>query len=310
MPYDLIIIGGGPAGLTAGLYAASHRMKTLLLEAGEGGGQPASLYPEKVVENFPGTMNVKGRDLVQQMLSQTMEGGCEVHNHERVHKIEGAPGDFKVTSDLDVHRCKLLILALGAGQYRPKRLGAPGEDRLKDKGVHYKLPDRFDLVGKRLLFVGGGNSALGLALNAAEVAEVHILHRKETFRADAQYVEKVKESGIKTYLGAEVLEIKGKERVESVVVRTPQGTEELAMDMVIINIGFAPELEDLKHWGLEVQDGLIVVDQEMRTSRKGILACGDVVIYPGKYRQIITACGEAAIAVNAAFKELAKPYWA
>ena len=115
---------------------------------------------------------------------------------------------------------------------------------------------------------------------------------------------------VKTYMCSEVEEIKGKEHVETVVLRTPDKVEEIPIDMVIINIGFAPESEDLSKFGVQLDEGQITVNPEMLTSRKGVYACGDIVTYPGKYKQIVTACGEAATAANSAFKYVSKPYWA
>ncbi|MFP4170765.1 MAG: NAD(P)/FAD-dependent oxidoreductase, partial [Methanomassiliicoccales archaeon] len=186
------------------------------------------------------------------------------------------------------------------------------EEEFENKGVSYKVPDKDYLVDKKVLFVGGGNSALDMALIANEVADTYVAHRRNEFRADESVVEQVMESDITTITKAEVEEIKGGDWVESVVLK--QGKEgepkEMDFDHVVINIGFTPEIEELEHWDVDLDGTQILVSPDMRTSRRGVFACGDVVSYPGKYKQIVTGCGEGATAANSAYKFIKDPYWA
>lgn len=312
MDYDLVILGAGPAGLTAGIYAAMRKLKSIIIEAEEPGGQPMSIYPGKGIANYPGIENLEGEELAGRLIAHAKAAGCELHVKERAIGLSDEGEGLRVETDKGSYTTKTVIVSTGAGLNRPKKLGVKGEDKFANKGVFYKLPDKSALRNKRIVFVGGGNSALEMALMACEVADVCLVHRRDEFRADACFVERLEPSGIRTYLCSELDEIKGEDKVESVVIKTltPGKTEELPTDMVIINIGFAVEQEDAASWGAKIEGGLIVVDSEMKTSRKGVFACGDIVAYPGKYKQIVTACGEGATAANSAYKFIQRPYWA
>ncbi len=310
MLYDLIIIGAGPAGLTAGVYARTRKLSTLIIDATIAGGQLASLYPEKGIDNYPGYIMTDAGQLSANLVNHARSMGCEFHEHEKVTTLEDKEGHLQVQTDQGVYETKAVILATGMGLFKPKRVGAIGEEKFEGKGVYYKLPDKEYLLGKDVIFVGGGNSALEMALIACEKAGTCVIHRRNTFRADEAVVERVHNSKIETIMSAEIVEIKGGDHVESVVIRQNGDLVERKADAIIINIGTLNEAEDMKKWGLELEEGLIKVDTDMCTSRRGVFACGDAVAYKGKYKQIVVACGEAAIASNSAYKFIKEPYWA
>ena len=168
MAYDLVIVGAGPAGLTAGVYALQRKLKTLIIDAGEAGGQLINIYPEKVIANYPSVTEVHAHELGWSMVDHAKTSGCEIHEHEVVHDIVDKGDGLVVISDKGEYETKTVILSIGTGLFQPKKLGAPGEDRLEGKGVFYKLPEKKDLAGKRIVFAGGGNSALEMALLASD----------------------------------------------------------------------------------------------------------------------------------------------
>lgn len=308
---DIIIIGAGPAGLTAGIYTRSRKMSTLILDAASAGGQLTSLYPDKGIHNYPGFAEIQAKKLSERLMAHAESMGCEVVESFRAMRIEQGEGCFIVKGEKEEYVSRSVIVAIGMGLFKPRKLGVPGEDCFLGRGVDYVLPDKDKLVDKRVVMIGGGNSALEMAIIADSVADTTLIHRRDCFRADECVVEALDRSNVRRLLETKTISINGEDGVESVTVDCGGELVELPADFVIINIGTTPDLEDLREWGLELDDdGLLIVDSDMKTSRPGVFGCGDVVIYPGKYRQIVTACGEAATAANSAYKFVKKPYWA
>ncbi len=308
---DIIIIGAGPAGLTAGIYTRSRKMSTLILDAVSAGGQLISLYPDKGIHNYPGFAEIQAKKLSERLMAHAESMGCEIRESFRAMRIEQGDGCFIVRGEKEEFRSRSVIVAIGMGLFKPRKLEVPGEERLHGRGVDYVLPEKDSLVDKHVVMIGGGNSALEMAIIADSVADTTLVHRRDCFRADESVVEALDRSGVRRFLETNTVSINGENAVESVTVDCGGELVDLPADFVIINIGTTPDLEDLKEWGLELDpDGLLIVDSDMRTSRPGVFGCGDVVIYPGKYRQIVTACGEAATAANSAYKFVKKPYWA
>ncbi len=311
MMHDLIVIGAGPAGLTAGIYARSRKMKTLVLDAAAAGGQLVSLYPDKGIHNYPGFAEVQAKKLSERLVAHAESMGCEIAEGCRVLRVDRDGDCFVVGCDDGERRSKAVVVAIGMGLFKPRRLGVPGEEELSGRGVGYVLPEKDKLVDKRVVMIGGGNSALEMAIIADSVADTVLVHRRDCYRADESVVESLSKSTVRCMLETVPLSINGGSRVESVTVEKGGETLDIPADLVVINIGNTPDLEHLKDWGLDLdENGLVKVDSDMRTSRPGVFGCGDVVIYKGKYRQIVTACGEAATAANSAYKFVKKPYWA
>ena len=311
MCYDIIIIGAGPGGLTAGIYARSKMMKTLILEAGRVGGQLTSLYPEKGIHNYPGFETVQARKLSDRLYAQAESMGCEIHDNEPVLEINDGNEELLLITPNNTYHAKSVIIAIGMGRFHPKKMGCKGEDELADKGITYILPVKEELVGKEVVMFGGGNSAIEMALIADSVTNTSIVHRKPEFRADEANVSDLKESNIKPIMNANVVSFNGEDRLKSITIEQEGKTFDVSADLAVISIGINADLTVLNKWQIELTaEGLIKVDFDMHTNRHGIFACGDVVDYPGKYKQIITACGEAATATVGAYKFVKKPYWA
>ncbi|MDR3075213.1 MAG: NAD(P)/FAD-dependent oxidoreductase [Candidatus Methanoplasma sp.] len=311
MCYDVIIIGAGPGGLTAGIYARSKMMSTLILEAGRVGGQLTSLYPEKGIHNYPGFETVQARKLSDRLYAQAESMGCDIHEHEKVMKIDDGDEELLVITSKGTYHARSVIVAIGMGSFRPKKMDCPGEEEFTDKGIRYILPVKEELVGQKVVMFGGGNSAIEMALIADSVTDTTIVHRRPEFRADEANVDDLNNSNIKTVMNANVVSFNGKEYLESVTLNQNDKVFDLPADVAVINIGINSDLTDLKNWGIDLTpEGLVRVNFDMATNRNGIFACGDVVDYPGKYKQIITACGEAATAIVSSYKFVKKPYWA
>jgi Thioredoxin reductase len=311
MTYDIIIIGAGPGGLTAGIYARSRMMKTLIIDASRVGGQLVSLYPDKGIHNYPGYERIQARKLSDKLYAQVESLECEVHEFERVSEIREGDGKLVVVTNKAEYETMSVVVAIGMGMFKPRKMGCAGEEEFEGKGLSYILPVKEELVGKKVTMFGGGNSAIEMALIADSVTQTKLVHRRNEFRADESNVEELKKSNVETIMNSEMKSVNGDSTVRSVTLTSDGKEFDIETDLVVINIGIASDLDDLKRWNLDLtKDGLIKVDFDMRTSRNGIFACGDVVDYEGKYKQIITACGEAATATNSAYKFVKKPYWA
>ncbi|MFQ6059778.1 MAG: NAD(P)/FAD-dependent oxidoreductase [Thermoplasmata archaeon] len=313
--YDVIIVGAGPAGLTAGIFARSRRLETLIIDAGKAGGQLTFLYPTKLIHDYPSYIKIGASDLARLMITHAKEQGCEIREEEEVISVERRGESIQVKTLKGEYEAKTVILALGMGLFEPRKLGVPGEEKYAGKGVYYRIPRAEEFKDKKVLFVGGGDTALEMALSVEPIAkEVILIHRKDVFRAMEENVENVEKSSIRVIFRTELKEIQGNERVNRVIVFNNETGEEtiIELDAVVINIGFSPNLARATEWGIELDEKgkQIPVDASMRTSVEGIFACGDIVSYPGKDKRIVTGCGEGATAAISAYKYIKKPYWA
>ncbi len=311
MNYDVVVVGAGPAGLTAGIYARTKMLETAVFDAGVIGGQLVALYPEKGIHNYPGFETIQARKLSDKLYAQAESLGCDIKENEKVMEINNGEEELIVITNKAEYHAKSVILAIGMGMFQPRKMGCKGEDEFNGKGLSYIMPLKENLVGKKVIVFGGGNSAIEMAMIAGTVTETTIVHRRAEFRADETNVKDLGESDVKAIMNTNLISVNGDDCVKSVTLSQDGKEFEVPADLVVINIGISSDLEDLKKWNIELTDsGLVKVGFDMSTSRPGIFACGDVVDYSGKYKQIITGCGEAGTAVLSAYKFVKKPYWA
>ncbi len=295
--YDIIIIGGGPAGLTAGIYASRARMRTLLIERLAPGGQAALT---EIIENYPGfPEGILGPKLMEKMREQAIKTGLGIISGE-VTEIEVKKGIVK-TKDRK-HKALAIIIASGA---HPQKLGVLGEDRLLGKGVSYCATCDGPLFKEQdIVVVGGGNSAVEEALFLTKFAKkVILIHRRDRLRAAKILQGRVlANERIEFILDSVITEILGKEGVNRVKVKNKKTGEEkeIPCQGVFISIGIIPATEFLKGLINMDEKGYLLTDEDMKTSQEGIYACGDC--RKKLLRQIITACGEGALAAFAATK--------
>ncbi len=311
MIWDVVIIGAGPAGLSAALFTRMRRMSTLLIETAVAGGQLASLYPKKPVHDMPSYTYVMGEDLGRNFVEQARHMDAEIREGEHVTAIarDDAANLVRVTSTKGTYEARSVIVATGGGAFEPRKINKPGEAELKGRGVEYGMPDIESCRGKRVLVIGGGDSALESALSLKDVAQVTLIHMLDKWQGMDGYVEEVRESPIRAMLETETVEIKGNGRVESVMVRHKKTgeAEELPIDVVSINVGYLMDTKIVRQWGLELEGSQIKVDPVMKTNITGVFCCGDIATYPGKYKLLITACSEGAAAANTAYIHVKRP---
>lgn len=305
--YDIIVVGGGPAGLTAALYVARYGLDVLVVTKKLGG----LVSEAPVVDDYPGLPDIPGNDLVDRFVKHVEKYNIPILIDEVVNlrRKEHVPPLWCVeTKNKALEICAYaVILATGSEK---RKLGVPGEDRLAGKGVSYcAICDGPLFKGKVVAVVGGGNSAFTSALFLSNYAtKVYLIHRRESFRAFQVYVDAaMKNSRIEILTNTVVQEILGTDRVKAVKVKNVKTGEErvIPVDGVFIEIGLQPSTEFFKKIGLEVdEEGRVKVNIDKSTNLPGVYAAGDAAGGPFKYKfeQIITATAEGAIAADAAAK--------
>ena len=297
--YDIIIIGSGPAGLTAGIYAARREMKALILGK-ELGGQ---VIWASSVENYTGTKTIKNFDLIKNWQEHVLSLGVEI-KAEEVQKIEKSNDIFKLFCSSKIYKAKTVIIAMGLV---PRRLAIPGEKEFMGKGISYCANcDSPFYRDKNVVVVGGGNSALDAAELLSKIAsQVYLVHRREDFRGfEALFNEVKSKKNIELVLSSNVTEIFGKDKVEGVKVAHKETKEARAIetDGIFIEIGRIAHTDLVANFVDRTKTDQIVVDDKCRTRTPGLFAAGDVTTVP--YKQITIATGQATIATLAAYEYL------
>ena len=296
--YDVIILGAGPAGLTAGIYAARGGLNAVIVESSAVGGQ-ASLTAE--IENYPGFESVNGFELVSIMQAQCDRLGVTFVFDNPVNV--SLEGEIKrvTTAASGTLEARTVIIATGA---LPRTLGLPNESALMGGGVSYCATcDGAFFRGKPVAVVGGGNTAVEDALYLLKFAsDVWLIHRRDALRADAILADRVKSSGVKIVWDSVVTELVGENKLCALTLKNVKTGElsSLAVNGVFIAVGQTPSTAGLT--GVELDGGYIVTDEEMRTALPGVFAAGDV--RKKSLRQVVTATADGAIAAESAIKYL------
>lgn len=299
---DVVVVGGGPAGLAAALYLRRFELSTLVITETIGG--QLSLSP--LVENYPGIPGLRGAELALRMRQQAEKAGATIVL-DRVVSVEGEGGSFGVSGSRGTEaKARAVIVAIGA---KRRRLGVPGEAEFVGRGVSYcGICDAPLYKGaKHVVVVGGGDSAAESALLLSRLVEkVSLVHRRDSLRAQPIYARALREAGnIEMVLESRVVRIIGDERVRAVELHNVRTGESkvLEVDGVFIEIGFEPDVEFARRLGLETDDeGYIVVNEWMETSKPGIFAAGDCTTKWKGFRQVLVAAAQGAIAARSAYE--------
>ncbi len=302
--YDITIIGGGPSGLYAAFYAGLRAARTKIIDSlPQLGGQLAALYPDKYIYDIPGFPKVLAREFVDRQIEQAMQFSPTICLNEKVinlhHREDGLivlhtePGRF--------HLSRTVIIAAGVGAFVPRTLDLPDLKRMEGKGVYYLVKDLETFRGRRVMVIGGGDTAVDWALSLLGIAnQVVLVHRRDSFRAHEESVRELFASPSQVLLCHELKAIHGDEYVQGATVfdnRTGQETI-LDIDVIVLGLGFLANLGPIRDWGLTIVGNSILVDTTMRTNLPGVYAVGDIATYEGKIKLIATATAEAAVAAN------------
>ena len=299
--YDIIIIGAGPGGLTAGIYSGRQGTKNLIIDRDLAGGIGREV-PE--MENYPGFESISGLELIEKMKAQAIKN-CDLHEMEEVTEITKTDDEYRFTvkTTKDNYQSKTIILATGSSH---RHLNTKGEEEFKGKGVSYCATcDGFFFAGRDIIMVGGGNSALQEAIYLNNLgANVTLVHRRDEFRAQKHLQDMIKKEGINTILNATVEEIKGDMLVESVILKDTITNElkEIPINGVFISVGYIPHTELATELGVNLDEsGHIITDKNQKTNVEYVYAIGDVCV---GLKQWVVACGEGAVAATSAFTDI------
>ncbi|MEJ5293186.1 MAG: FAD-dependent oxidoreductase [Candidatus Methanosuratincola sp.] len=291
MECDVLIIGAGPAGLSAAIYSSRQGLRTIVLEEGVIGGRATYAH---MIDNYPGfPEGISGTDLIARFARQAEKFGSTIRPGEGAKEIKIAGETKEVVTSNEHYISKSLIIATGL---RQKKLQIPGEEKLLGRGVSYCATcDGFFFRNKRVAVIGGGNEAASDLLYLSSLAgRIIWLVGGEGITAEDNYLAKIKESGIEPLAGVKIVELLGKEKLEGIMIERAGIREKLLVDGVFIAIGSVPTVEILKKAGIEVDDkGFIKTNEETETNIAGVFAAGDCT---GKTHQVILAAGQGALA--------------
>jgi thioredoxin reductase (NADPH) len=304
---ELVIIGAGAAGLTAGIYSVRSGLKAIVLEEKLAGGTAADA---PMVENYPGFPGVTGTELAQKMVAHAKSAGVTLNELEAVVSLDLKGERKRVQTQKTVYQASAVIVATGS-HYR--ELGVPGEKEFRGRGVSYcGICDGPFFKGKRVLVVGGGNSAAMTTLYLSGIAaETKIVHRREAFRCEEALTQGLKNTkNVEILWNTEIKEIRGDKVVQKVIL-FDKGTgesRELAVNGVFVQVGEDPNSRIAKEAGIAVdEDGYIITDVQQRTNLEGVYAAGDVTNRPIK--QVGTAVGQGITAALEAYGFIRRPYY-
>jgi len=298
--YDVIIVGSGPAGLTAAIYSGRQNFRTLILEKALVGGM-GLMVP--LMENYPGFDMIAGRKLIEIMKEQALKQS-EIKEREEVKLVEPTGDLWRVVTDKGEYTSKTVILATGS---KHRLLNVPGEAEFLGRGVAYCATcDGPLFVGRKALVIGGGNAAAQQAIYLDDIGVVvALVHRRDELRAEMYLQDLLKERGIPKIWNSEVMEIKGDQVVQSAVLfnKMSEKKEEVATDGVFIAVGEVPSNQLAADMGVKLNErgGYILTDKNQRTNLRRVYAAGDIT---GGNNQWVIACSEGAVAALSAYQDL------
>jgi thioredoxin reductase len=320
---DFTIIGAGPVGLATAFWAGMREASARIIDSlPEIGGQLTTLYPEKWIFDVPGHRRVLAKDLVEELRQQALEQfDVPLHLETTAESISWEPDPEDESKQIVVlrttageMRSRAVIIAGGHGAFEPKKL--PGFDMTpwEGRGAHYLVGEKSAFAGKRVLIVGGGDSAMDWVVNLLDTAErVSLVHRRDGFRAHEATIKDVMDAHagghVDLHVPFQIRQIAGDDAggIERVILFHSDDESheiEVEVDAILLQLGFKTALGPLRDWGLEIEKGAIVVDQLMKTNLQNVWACGDITTFHGKLKLIATGFAESAIAVAQAVHQI------
>lgn len=300
--FDLTIIGGGPVGLFAARFAHLHGLKTVLFDSlSETGGQPQMLYPFKKIKDISAYDSITGTELIDNLRHNLTD--TTIFTNHKVENVTKQKDGFIID---DIVASRSILITTGAGAFKPKALPLSMDDDTQ-KRIHYFIKDPQKFVGQTVGVFGGGDSALDLALELANYANVKIIHRRNQFRGLESNVKKLKSLKnveiLTPYLPKQINLVDNQLNVNLKEMGKDSLTN-IKLDQAVVAYGFKANNRFVKKWGIDLAGAQIKVNSTMQTNIAGVYAAGDVVTYPGRVPLIALGFGEAQIAITAIMRDL------
>ncbi|MGE8033410.1 thioredoxin reductase [Lysinibacillus sp. KCTC 33748] len=304
--YDVTIVGGGPAGLYTSFYSGMRDLKTKIIEYSSQLGGRMLIYPEKMIWDVGAVTPILGGQLIEQLVEQAKTFDPTIVLNQKVEKLEKqSDGTFILTSSTgEKHYSKTVILAVGYGVLSMQKLEIAGVDRYEVTNLYYTVQELEIFRNKHVLISGGGNSAVDWANELEPIAaSVTIVHRRDEFGGHEKNVIKMRESSVSIKTPYEVVQLHGDgDLIQSVSIANKETdeAEQLEVDAVIVNHGLKCDYGALEKWGLDIQDGVAIVNEKRETNIEGVYGAGDFVDHPSKVRLIAGAFTDGILALNSA----------
>ena len=297
---DIIIVGAGPIGLYGASLAALHLLKGRVIEGSTNvGGQLSSLYPEKAIVDLPGFASISAQGFIDKLMKQYEDNvnKLSLHLNETVLSFEKKDSYYLVTTSKGTYETKCILLTTGMGSFSPRKTGLANEDNKNN--IIYSISSSSLYKGKDMVILGGGDSAVDWAIALKEVAaSVTIVHRREEFRAQSSSVEKMERLGVNVLKNQAVISLNGEEdKLESITIKSnADGKEQtIPLDFLFVNYGQVTTKDSFE---VEKLNNLIVTKENYQTSLENVFACGNIITYPGKVKNITCGLGEVVVAIT------------
>lgn len=297
---DIIIVGAGPIGLYGATLAALHLLKGRVIEGSTNvGGQLSSLYPEKAIVDLPGFASISAQGFIDKLMKQYEDNvnKLPLHLNETVLSFEKKDSYYLVTTSKGTYETKCILLTTGMGSFSPRKTGLANEDNKNN--IIYSISSSSLYKGKDIVILGGGDSAVDWAIALKEVAaSVTIVHRREEFRAQSSSVEKMERLGVNVLKNQAVISLNGEEdKLESITIKSNvDGKEQtIPLDFLFVNYGQVTTKDSFE---VEKLNNLIVTKENYQTSLENVFACGNIITYPGKVKNITCGLGEVVVAIT------------
>ena len=297
---DIIIVGAGPIGLYGASLAALHLLKGRVIEGSTNvGGQLSSLYPEKAIVDLPGFASISAQGFIDKLMKQYEDNvnKLSLHLNETVLSFEKKDSYYLVTTSKGTYETKCILLTTGMGSFSPRKTGLANEDNKNN--IIYSISSSSLYKGKDMVILGGGDSAVDWAIALKEVAaSVTIVHRREEFRAQSSSVEKMERLGVNVLKNQAVISLNGEgDKLESITIKSnADGKEQtIPLDFLFVNYGQVTTKDSFE---VEKLNNLIVTKENYQTSLENVFACGNIITYPGKVKNITCGLGEVVVAIT------------